>query len=217
MATIITLGVVCPVKAAESKYWWDDAIYTCVNEDAYGERYVPGFRDMSLITGRITRYDAYNYCLKYCNAGCAYELSPLGVMVYIDNTGDLSDRIPELKAAGVLPEWYTYHPLAEYPKMSRQTLIDLWDQGVDMSPIFDAKWYNKNIHPNIMTSDADEQFFKSYFVGNDMYRGLPGSPEFDLMTYMAYNQDLYDAYGSDVTAYYVHYLTQGKNEGRICK
>lgn len=217
MAAIITLGVVTPVKAAESPYWWDPAIYTCVNEGAYGERYVPGFLDMDLIAGRVKPAEAYDFVVKHCNADCGYQLSPLGVMVYIDNTGGLSDRITDLKKAGVLPEWYVYHPLKQFKKISRQKMIDLWDQGVDMSPVFDADWYSANIHPNIHIQDGAERYFKEYFVARDMYRGLPGSPEFDVMTYMASNPDLYAVYGTDVTAYYIHYLTLGKDEGRKCK
>ena len=42
-----------------------------------------------------------------------------------------------------------------------------------------------------------------------------GSAEFDVFWYMKENPDLYEKYGDDYADYYVHYETEGREEGRL--
>ena len=44
--------------------------------------------------------------------------------------------------------------------------------------------------------------------------GRMGSAEFDVFYYMKDNADLLEEYGDDYAAYYVHYETEGREEGR---
>ena len=47
-----------------------------------------------------------------------------------------------------------------------------------------------------------------------MYEGRDASGEFNLTIYKSYNQDLEQAFGDNYTAYFSHWLTNGKAEGR---
>lgn len=146
-----------------------------------------------------------------CSLSANYTTTPDAV-AYVVDTGLFVDNIDTLKAEGKLPAYYQYRPLDKYPKNGQAELQKLIDSGVDLSPVFDPEWYHTHIVPS-WTAPVEryqEAFAKS------LVSGVQGCATFDVDAYKEYNPDLYAIYGNDNHAYVVHYLTTGKNEGRIC-
>lgn len=89
------------------------------------------------------------------------------------------------------------------------------DATYDYSPVFDADYYY-NAYPDLQQTigqDADALF--KHFLTTGMKEGRNGNADFQLKAYMYNNLDLLPVYGvKDLSSYYIHYITCGKNEGR---
>lgn len=149
--------------------------------------------------------------IESCSLESNYGTTPDAV-AYVVDTGLFVDNIDTLKAEGKLPAYYQYRPLDKYPKNGQAELQKLIDSGVDLSPVFDPEWYHRCI---VRAWTAPAERYQEAFV-KSLVSGIQGCATFDVDAYKEYNPDLYAIYGNDNHAYVVHYLTTGKNEGRIC-
>lgn len=140
-----------------------------------------------------------------------YATTP-DAIAYVVDTGLFVDQIDQFKAEGKLPAYYEYRPLDKHPKTGQAQLQKLIDSGVDLSPVFDPEWYHTHIAA-AWTAPAD--MYRDDFV-KKLVSGIQGCATFDVDAYKEYNPDLYAVYGNDNHAYVVHYLTKGKDEGRVC-
>ncbi len=84
--------------------------------------------------------------------------------------------------------------------------------------VFDAEYY-ANTYPDVVEvcgTDTDTLF--AHYLMYGINEGRNACKSFNLNAYKEYNPDLVAAYGDDpenVSAYFTHYLTFGKDEGRI--
>lgn len=140
-----------------------------------------------------------------------YATTP-DAIAYVVDTGLFVDQIDQFKAEGKLPAYYEYRPLDKYPKTGQTQLQKLIDNGIDLSPVFDPEWYHSHI---AAAWTAPAEMYRDDFV-KKLVSGVQGCATFDVDAYKEYNPDLYAVYGNDNHAYVVHYLTKGKNEGRVC-
>ena len=88
-------------------------------------------------------------------------------------------------------------------------------QGVDYAPVYDADYYYKN------NADVQKQFKSTDYAGllknfveKGMAQGQRASANFDVNSYRLQYPDLRAAFGDNLKAYYMHYITNGKREKR---
>ena len=88
-------------------------------------------------------------------------------------------------------------------------------QGVDYAPVYDADYYYKN------NADVQKQFKSTDYAGllknfveKGMAQGQRASENFDVNSYRLQYPDLRAAFGDNLKAYYMHYITNGKREKR---
>lgn len=87
--------------------------------------------------------------------------------------------------------------------------------GVDYSPVFNDAYYLAH-HPDVnQAAGGDSYGAFRHFIEHGMKEGRQASQNFNVTSYRNANQDLRIIYGTDLTAYYIHYALYGKNEGRI--
>lgn len=88
--------------------------------------------------------------------------------------------------------------------------------SIDYSAVFDAEYYY-NAYADLRSAFGnDQKALLQHFVTFGMREGRHGSAEFDVTAYMQNNGDLVNAFGTEnLTSYYLHYITDGKKEGRI--
>jgi len=86
--------------------------------------------------------------------------------------------------------------------------------NVDYSSIYDFEAYQRN-NPDIKAAfgDDDEKTIQ-HFVTCGMSEGRVASDRFNVYTYRAKYQDLYQAFGNNIWIYYKHYMENGRYEGR---
>jgi hypothetical protein len=84
-------------------------------------------------------------------------------------------------------------------------------QGVDMTPVFDLGYYKTN-NPDVAAEYGDNAF--NHFCTYGMNEHRQASADFNVDIYKNNYKDLQDAFGDDISKYYVHYCQFGKNEGR---
>lgn len=149
--------------------------------------------------------------ITHCVPEANYATTP-DAIAYVVDTGLYVDQIDQFKVEGKLPSYYEYRPLSKYPKTGQAQLQKLIDSGVDLSPVFDPEWYHSHI---AAAWTAPAEMYRDDFV-KKLVSGVQGCATFDVDAYKEYNPDLYAAYGNDNHAYVVHYLTKGKDEGRVC-
>ncbi|MBQ9928717.1 MAG: VanW family protein [Lachnospiraceae bacterium] len=86
----------------------------------------------------------------------------------------------------------------------------------DYSLVFDWEYYYNNYADLQQTIGKNEAALFEHFVTTGMKEGRNGSADFQLKAYMLNNLDLLPVYGAkDLSAYYIHYMTCGKSEGRV--
>lgn len=149
--------------------------------------------------------------ITHCVPEANYATTP-DAIAYVVDTGLYVDQIDQFKAEGKLPAYYEYRPLDKYPKTGQTQLQKLIDSGVDLSLVFDPEWYHSHI---VAAWTAPADMYRDDFV-KKLVSGVQGCATFDVDAYKEYNPDLYAVYGNDNHAYVVHYLTKGKDEGRVC-
>mgnify|MGYP004663819813 CR=1 FL=1 len=103
-------------------------------------------------------------------------------------------------------EMQTYGTILNYDSMVN-TLVKY-------APIFDISYYTA-VYPDKVASSGNSFYALMDFLDNGISVGLQASPTFNVYTYMNNNPDLIAAYGSNLAAYYNHYITSGQFEGRI--
>ncbi len=88
----------------------------------------------------------------------------------------------------------------------------------NMFYVFDAEYYAA-AYPDVAQKigNVPEALFAHYLL-HGIQEGRNASRNFNLNAYKEFNPDLVEIYGDDPeneSAYYTHYLTYGKDEGRI--
>ena len=88
----------------------------------------------------------------------------------------------------------------------------------DYSAIFDANYYYATYPDLQMAFGNDEQALFDHFVKCGMKEGRVGNASFNVKAYMKNNLDLVGLLkADDLTDYYAHYVSAGKEEGRIAQ
>ena len=88
-------------------------------------------------------------------------------------------------------------------------------QGVDYAPVYDADYYYKNnVDVQKQFKSTDYAGLLKNFVEKGMAQGQRASANFDVNSYRLQYPDLRAAFGDDLKAYYMHYITDGKREKR---
>jgi len=92
-----------------------------------------------------------------------------------------------------------------------------WYGGTDYSSIYDYQTYISS-YPDVKNAlgDAyDDTGALLNFINSGMDNGRVASTKFNVNYYRDRYPDLRAAFGSNLKAYYMHYLTKGKSEGRV--
>lgn len=85
----------------------------------------------------------------------------------------------------------------------------------DYRLVFDADYYY-NEYPDLQeTLGNDSEALFSHFVTKGAREGRAGNADFNLRAYVLHNQDLLNAYQTNLSAYCRHFAETGKDEGRI--
>jgi len=89
-------------------------------------------------------------------------------------------------------------------------------EGVDYEIVFDAKYYAQ-MNSDVVSSYGNNELILFYhFILHGMKEGRVASKEFNVADYVANNPELVTALGTDsLVPYYLHYITEGRAEGRI--
>ena len=82
------------------------------------------------------------------------------------------------------------------------------------APIFDYEYYVSN-NPDLAGMNRNEAL--NHFLTRGMIEGRQACADFNVYIYRARYSDLYNAFGNDLTQYYLHYVVSGKNEGRTAR
>lgn len=88
-------------------------------------------------------------------------------------------------------------------------------KGIDYSAVYNQDYYYKNnssLHSKFKATDGNGLI--KNFVQYGMTMGLRASANFDVNSYRLQYPDLRAAYGNNLKAYYMHYINNGKKEGR---
>jgi len=207
------LSFVCvPAPQAHALKNWRQAEINCNKAvkmySGFGNGWIMPMSD-SFPGEEAALYSIYNCC----NLEAGYRITPRGVMSALD-WGILNDKIPQLKADGIIPAYYQYAPIETNPKTGTFKLKKMWNEGYDFSSVFNADWYRENVRTT-MAKGSDELLFIEGWVNRDLYYGIPAHPDFNVEAYIEYNPDLYAVYKNDVVAYIIHYIEKGQYEGRI--
>ena len=88
-------------------------------------------------------------------------------------------------------------------------------KGINYADVYNQDYYYKN-NPSIQSQfkATDGNGLIKNFVESGMAKGLRGSANFDVNSYRLQYPDLRIAFGNNLKAYYMHYITNGKKEGR---
>ena len=88
-------------------------------------------------------------------------------------------------------------------------------KGINYSAVYNQDYYYKN-NPTLQSQykATDGAGLIKNFVESGMAKGLRGSANFDVNSYRLQYPDLRGAFGNNLKAYYMHYITNGKKEGR---
>lgn len=90
-----------------------------------------------------------------------------------------------------------------------------WIEDRDLSPVFHIYYYKVN-NPGVVKEYGEDntQAIMNHFLVFGMKEGRKSSPYFNLQAYKKNNKDLVKKFGDDNKEYYIHYLLEGKEEGR---
>ena len=90
-----------------------------------------------------------------------------------------------------------------------------WNENRDLSPVFHLGYYKEN-NPDIgkVYGESNTEEILNHFMVYGLKEGRVSSPNFNLQTYKKKNKDLVTKFGNDNKEYYIHYLLEGKSEGR---
>ena len=87
--------------------------------------------------------------------------------------------------------------------------------GIDYSAVYDYSYYIAK-HPNVIAlcgGDDDTAVLK-YFVEHGISEGHQANASFNVNSYRYRYPDLRRAFGTNLKKYYIHYITNGRFEGR---
>ena len=90
------------------------------------------------------------------------------------------------------------------------------ESTLDYSSVFDPSYYY-NTYPDLQQSIGnDPSALLKHFTTIGMKEGRNGSSAFQIKAYMQNNLDLLPVYGvKDLSKYYLHYISAGRQEGRV--
>ena len=146
------------------------------------------------------------------------------------DVGGYYNRYPDLRVAlGTdLPLYYEHfvrHGSAEGRDASPCADLRGWVSslgGVDYSAVYDGAYYYDRYADlqKAFTVDpgqvrlVDDAALLRHFVSNGMAEGRRGSASFDVRFYQYRYPDLQAAFGTNLKSYYLHYVNNGRHEGR---
>ncbi len=149
-------------------------------------------------------------CVRMCveDAKWMYETCPSGMNVTFVTEGKLPLGKPEGIKISSAPEdmrgWDPTDPDEENP----------W-KIYTSADIFDAEYYYgayEDVRAAVGSFDRDR--VTNHWLKTGIREGRRGCEGFDAAWYRHVNADLYAAFGDDYPAYFRHYVTMGKGEGR---
>lgn len=86
--------------------------------------------------------------------------------------------------------------------------------GTDYAPVYNFRFYTEK-YPDMMEHfGTDDVAALKHFISHGMREERQGSEEFEVESYRLSYQDLRVAFRNNYPAYYMHYLRNGKKEGR---
>lgn len=88
--------------------------------------------------------------------------------------------------------------------------------GVDYSAVYDYKYYISHYSPVAKKYTGDDVGAIKHFVTVAMPKGKQGNKTFNMQAYAYANADIRAAFKNNYTKYYLHYIANGKAEGRVC-
>lgn len=90
-------------------------------------------------------------------------------------------------------------------------------KGMDYSPVFDADYYISHYDDaaKYVKEKGSKNAALEHFVLWGMKQGRCGNDSFDPVMYRALYSDVREAYGDLWGRYYIHYIRNGRNEGRF--
>lgn len=99
--------------------------------------------------------------------------------------------------------------------MAAQTAKLTKDDISMLRGMFNAEYFATR-YPEIAAAvENNQEMLFQYFVNFGIWEERDCSPDFSYKTYYSSNADLREAFGNDIISYYRHFVTNGKNEGRI--
>lgn len=103
------------------------------------------------------------------------------------------------------------NPRLAYVNASPETTY----QGVDYEAVFDAGYYAQANPDVAAVYGDDQQALLQHFAVLGIREGRLANAAFNINQYITYNQDLIPVLGTeDISLYYLHYIQEGKAEGR---
>jgi len=137
------------------------------------------------------------------------------------NAISYKDRYPDLRAAfGNDTVKYAIHYIQHGETEGRTATGNLFVgvsgyNGVDYSSVYDFNYYI-NAHPDLKAAFGAKGDLRAieHFVRNGMNEGRRGSDSFSVTLYKDRYPDLRAAFGNNLSAYYLHYIQYGRQEGR---
>jgi hypothetical protein len=183
---------------------FDPEYYLDNNADlkaAFGDNQIEAFNHFvyyGMNEGRVasSNFDVTSYRNRYSDLRWAFGTDlPAYYSHYITN-GQYEGRI----ATGTI----ALQPVTSYA-------------GVDYSTVYDFSTYmtdNQDLR-NLYGASTDDTDALRHFINYGMSEGRKASVNFDVRSYQLHYYDLRRAFGDNLKAYYMHYITNGKTEGRI--
>ena len=90
-----------------------------------------------------------------------------------------------------------------------------WKENRDLSPVFHLGYYKEKNNDIVKVYGEDNTAeIMNHFLVYGLKEGRISSPNFSLQAYKKKNKDLVEKFGDDNKEYYIHYLIEGKEEGR---
>lgn len=136
-----------------------------------------------------------------------------------ESTGEAGER----KYAGdifIAEDYARYNPDVAAVYSDEETLLKHWleygiYEGRRPSRLYDGNYYIFMYGDKATAAGDSPEKVLGSFVMDGMQYGYSGSEEFNLVAYMACNEDLYYIFGTDFESYYYHYIENCLKEERI--
>ena len=175
-------------------------------------------------------YDYKYYISKYPSLKQKYGDDDVSILEYFIKTGMkegqqakatfnqsiYKSNYPDLaKAFGDNKTQYYVHYMNYGVKEKRTANSILVFEGVEMSAVFNAKYYADRYPALKKVFGYNEKLLFNHFVQYGMKEGRQASAEFNVNAYKKRYPNLAKVFGNNLPQYYKHYAANGKKEGRI--